>query len=107
MDLQKLEIDALHARQVAIEKTGAIPDGGTANLDAAVFHLQKGQRSAPLIEALKRAGLNAYESRWNGRCVFVSPPVRGQGDRNAVSNQHFIDALRQRGWKVAGYYQMD
>lgn len=106
-DFSKLTADARTAKQVALIACQATDDGGTANLDATFFPIEKGQRSAGIVAALRAAGLQASEARWLGRGVMVQPPGVGQGNKRYVSNQALYRSLAASGWPVTPYYQMD
>ncbi len=106
-DFAKLTADARAARDAAIAAADASKDGGTCNLDACAFHLEKREPARQLVAALQAAGLSVYETKWLGRCVMVSPPGDGQADKRAKSNEAFIKHMRAAGWALAGYYQID
>lgn len=107
MDYAKLTADARAARDVAQAVADASDDGGTCNLDACAFHVARGERTKPLASALQAAGLSVWETKWLGRCVMVSPPGGGQGNKRARSNEAFIKHMRAAGWEPTGYYQID
>lgn len=106
-DLSKLTADALTARAAAVAACNASDDGGSANLDATFFPLEKGQKAQPVADAFKRAGLSASEARWLGRGVMVQPPGTGQGNKRHASNQALHRSLSAAGWPVVPYHQMD
>ena len=107
MDFDKLTRDACQASRMAHIAAAATDDGGTCNQDAAFFPMQKGQRSAPCIEALRKAGLSAYASRWIGRGIMVYPPAAGQANKRAAANEAFTKSMSDSGWNVLPYYQTD
>lgn len=107
IDFDKLTADARTAKQVALIACQATDDGGTANLDATFFPLEKGQRAERVVAALAVAGLSAYQTRWFGRGVMVQPPGEGQGNKRYASNQALFRSLTASGWSVSPYYQMD
>lgn len=106
-DYDKLAADARTAKQVALIACQASDDGGSANLDATFYPLEKGQRSARVVAAFRAAGLQASETRWIGRGVMVQPPGTGQGNKRYASNQALHRSLSASGWSVVPYCQMD
>ena len=107
MDLDKLTQDAKVARVLAQAACDSVDDKGTSNLDATFFSLSRGQRAGAVVSALAAGGLSAFETRWRGRGVMVSPPGDGQGNKRYASNQALYKSLSRSGWPVSPYYQMD
>lgn len=107
MDLKKLTQDCVAARSAAIKACGESDDGGTCNLDATFLPLEKGVRSSPVVDAIRRAGLSARVSSWIGRGVMIQPPGEGQAGKRYASNAALQSALADAGWGVICYYQMD
>lgn len=107
MDLGQLTIDARLARTLASEAAEKADDGGSANLDATVIFLEKGQRAESVMRAVKDAGLSASPTRWLGRGVMVQPPGSGQAGKRYASNEALCRYLKDAGWNVLPYYQMD
>lgn len=107
MDFEKLTRDAKVARIKAEAAAATTDDGGTCNLDAAFFALPKYDRGSKLVSALASAGLSAGVTRWIGRGVMVSPPGMGVANKRQASNEAFIKHMRECGYDVCGYYQMD
>lgn len=106
-DLTQLTQDAKLARLLAEATNAVTVDNGTANLDATYFRLGKGQRAAPVVVALRAAGLSANPTRWIGRGVLVQPPTTGQANRRHAANQAMYESLQRAGWPVLPFYQMD
>jgi hypothetical protein len=99
--------DAKVARLLAESTAAASDDSGTCNLDATFFSLRKGERTEPVVRALRAAGLQADPHRWFGRGVMVQPPGAGQANKRHAANQALCESLSRAGWPVAPYYQMD
>jgi hypothetical protein len=107
VDANKLTQDAKLARLLAEAANAVTVDNGTCNVDATFFRLEKGQRTGPVIAALAAAGLSAYEARWIGRGVMVTPPGQGQANKRHAANEALYSSLQRAGWPVSPYYQMD
>lgn len=107
IDTEKLTQDAKVARVLGEAASAATDDGGTCNLDATFYRLQKGERAGPIVSALQSAGLSAGPSRWIGRGVMVQPPGTGQAGKRYAANKAMYESLQRSGWPVLPYYQMD
>lgn len=107
IDLVALKESCKAARQMAIEASQFVEDGGPCNLDAIFLYLWKGAKSARVIEAINAGGLLAYKSNWLGNGIMISPPQIGQGNKNSIANEKIYYHLRDRGFQVSIYYQMD
>lgn len=106
-DLAKLTKDAEKARRLAEEAASRATDGGSCNLDSTFFCLKKGERASGVVAAIKAAGLNAFATRWIGRGVMICPPGGGQAGIRYTSNEVLCRHLRESGWPVLFYCQMD
>lgn len=107
MNFEQLAEDANRARNAAIKACNEADDGGTCNLDATFLPLEKGQRASKPLEALRRAGLSADATRWIGRGIMIQPPGCGQANKRYASNEALCASLRDAGWRVLAYHQMD
>ena len=107
IDLGKLTIDAKLARMLGEAASIVAVDNGSCNLDATFWRLGKAERAAPVVSALRAAGLAASETRWLGRGVMVQPPGDGQANKRHAANEAMYESLRRAGWPVSPYYQMD
>ena len=106
-DLEKLTADAKQAKSKAEAACDAATDGGSCNLDAVFFPLESGERAGPIVAAIQAAGLSASPTKWIGRGVMVQPPGFGQAGKRYASNEALCSSLRDDGWPVFQYYQMD
>ena len=106
-DLAKLSHDAVTAKLKAEAVAPDYPDKGSCNLDSTFYCLGKGEKSAPVVAAFEIAGLKASATRWIGRGVMVYPPTDACADRRHQVNEVFIHVMRNAGWPVIGYYQLD
>ena len=106
-DTEKLYADAVAAKAKAEAAAAASDDRGSANLDSTFIRLGKGVRAAPIVDALRRAGLSADVTRWIGRGVMVAPPADGQANKRMAANDALHDSLRDAGWRVLCFSHMD
>ena len=81
-------------------------DGGTCNLDSAVFW--PGRTKKEVIEAAAaESGVDCFISEWFGRrCVFVCIGS-GQGNRRSRMAKAAYESLKLSGLDASIYYQMD
>lgn len=107
IDLVALKEACATARGLAIEASKFVEDKGTCNLDATFLHLWEGARPTKVIEAIKAGGLGAYKSNWIGNGVMIHTPVVGQADKNRVARDRIVKHLRDCGFRVSTYDQMD
>ena len=107
MNLEKLTSDVRMAKAAGVLASITATDGGSANLDSAFLALAKGQRTAPVCAAIEAGGLSCSPSRWLGRGVMIAPPGFGQADKRYAANQAVVKDLRNAGWSVVPYCQMD
>lgn len=107
VNLDQLTQDAKLAKLLGEAACHVAVDNGTCNLDATFFRLQKGERAAPIVQALRAAGLSASETRWLGRGLMVQPPGTGQANKRHAANEAMYESLQRAGWPVLPYYQMD
>ena len=107
MNHEEITMHAKVAKSLAEAACAASDDRGTCNLDATFWPLSKGEKAAPIIASLRRAGLSASESRWIGRGIFIQPPGAGMANKRYASNQALFSSLKAAGAPVLCYYQMD
>ena len=104
-DYKKLTEDLIKAR-IAGEEAAKGDDGGTANLDTMTIKLPNA-RESKVIEAVEKAGLYTRGKReWLGPRYFISGPG-GQGNSNYRAVKAMTQFMRQAGWDVVTYCQMD
>lgn len=102
---KKLTEDLIKAR-IAGEEAAKGEDGGTANLDSLTISLPRA-REKNVIEAVKKAGLYTRGRReWIGPRYFISGPG-GQGNSNVRATEAMAKVMREAGWSVLIYHQMD
>jgi hypothetical protein len=107
VNIEKLTLDAKLARMLG-EAAGIVAvDNGSCNLDATFLRLEKGERAAPVVSALRAAGLSASDTRWLGRGVMIQPPCDGQAGKRYAANEAMYESLKRTGWPVTPFYQMD
>lgn len=105
-DYKKLTEDLIKARCFA-EKAAKGEDGGTANLDTMTIKLPRAKENK-VIEAVKKAGLYTRGRReWLGARFFISPPGGGQGNARNRAVEAMTKVMREAGWDVLTYCQMD
>lgn len=105
--IQKLTDDCKMARNAALKSIVELSDGGTCNLDSTFLRIEKGVPTKKVLDAVVKSGLSAYPSRWLGRGIMISPPGTGQANRRMASNEALLHSLKNAGWPVSPFYQMD
>jgi hypothetical protein len=106
IDYKKLTEDLKKARAAAIEAAKG-EDGGTANLDTMTISLP-GARENKVIEAVTNAGLHTSgRQEWIGPRYFICPPSCGQGNSRVRATTAMLKVMREAGWEVLMYEQMD
>lgn len=105
-DYKKLTEDLIKAKQAA-EEAAKGEDGGTANLDTMTIELPRA-RETKVIEAVKQAGLyTSGRVEWFGTKYFIRPPRCGQGNSRNRAVEAMAKVMREAGYRVLTYYQMD
>ncbi len=104
-DYKKLTEDLIKARCFA-EEAAKGDDGGTANLDTMTISLPRA-RESKVVEAAEKAGLNCSKIEWLGVRYFIYPPRCGQGNSRNRAVEAMTKVMRDSGWDVLIYYQMD
>ncbi|SRR5579885_464912 len=100
--------DALiEAKTAALAKVEKMEDGGTCNFDSCVLFDSEG---ADVELALQYAGLTGYHRTgkkdiWAG--WFIHAPRGAQGCVNTAQAEAIHKILKDKGFKVGMYYQMD
>jgi hypothetical protein len=103
---EKLTLDLKEAKEAAIEFVESIRDGGTANLDS-TFLILKRWNEEKVVEAIKKAGLLSEGKRnWIGTGYFISINT-GQANKRTVARNHFMFALKSKGYQVISFDKMD
>lgn len=106
IDYEKLTEDLIKAR-LAAEEAAKGEDGGTANLDTMTIKLPRA-RENKVIEAVKKAGLYTRgKTEWIGTRYFIPSPRCGQGNSRNRAVEAMKEVMREAGWDVLIYYQMD
>ncbi len=106
IDYKKLTADIIKAKEAAIE-AGKGEDSGTANLDTMTIKLPRANEKK-VIEAVKAAGLYTRGRReWIGSRFFILPPTCGRGNSRVRATEAMRNVMREAGWDVLMYCQMD
>ena len=106
MDYEKLTTDLIKAKNKAKEAAKG-EDGGTANSDS-VFIILPRAREVKVLDAICSAGLHCTgKTYWIGNGYLISPPGGGQGNSRARAMEAMTESLKEDGYDVLGYYQMD
>jgi hypothetical protein len=106
-DDKKLTADLINANQLAFEAAGKVRDGGSANLDSVFLRVPR-VREIKVLEAIKASVLYCRaKRRWIGEGYMITPTSIGQGDKRAIAVQTMAKHLKEEGWDVLTYEQMD
>jgi hypothetical protein len=106
IDYKKLTQDLIKAR-IAAEAAAKGGDGGTANLDTMTIQLPRANEKK-VIASVEAAGLFTMGRReWIGPRYFISPPACGQGNSRVRATEVMEKVMRESGWEVLIYCQMD
>jgi hypothetical protein len=108
-DLAKLTEDLRSAAQLAQTAADRVDDAGTCNMDGVFLRLPR-VREARVIEAIEAAGLRATKwerHAWYRSGYYIGPPVRGQANKRDAAATAMYDYLRNAGWDVSHWQQMD
>lgn len=106
IDYKKLTEDLINAKEAAKEAIIG-EDGGTANLDSMTIALP-GAREEKVIQAVKDAGLYTRGRRqWIGTRYFISPPIGSQGNDRVRQVEAMCKVMREAGYDILMYQQMD
>jgi len=101
----KLENDLREAYKTAKDAATG-DDGGTANLDSTFLKL-KGWREKKVLEAIENAGLYCRgKTDWVGAGYMINTGGGQGNDRVRVRNK-FKSILKEKGYHVLGFDQMD
>lgn len=105
-DYQKFTNDLIEAKEKAL-KSVIGDNGGSANLDRLAIFLPR-LKEEKVIEAIKKAGLwTSGRHNWIGKRYFISAPHGSQGNDNTRQIETMRDYLKEKGYDVLIYYQMD
>lgn len=103
---EKFTNDLIEAKEKAL-KAVVGDDGGSANLDCLAISLPR-LKEEKVIEAVKKAGLwTSGRRNWIGKRYFISSPHGSQGNDNTKQIEAMRDYLKEKGYDVLIYYQMD
>lgn len=101
-------IEDLSAARAAADLVAPGDDGGTCNMDSCVLRLRKKQKGLSVEAAFLAAGLSGwYEGSGFWRGWFITAPHGGQANMRTRQVEAIGRVLRERGWDVGMYYQMD
>lgn len=101
--LPQLIEDMTACREIAKQAISGLSDGGTCNLDSPKL---LGPKSInPAVEKiLEEAGFSVFTDR-QGAVINIG--VGGQGHTRTKAAETFMKAMRERGYEMSMYYQMD
>jgi hypothetical protein len=105
---EKLIADLTAARVAAEATTTPWADGGSCNIDSCVLDLRKKPKGIDVEAALAAAGLPGFYSKggfWRG--WFIGAPKGGQANMRTKQVEAIYKTLKEQGWEVCMYYQMD
>lgn len=101
--LQKALCEACAAAKIASE----VEDGGAANFDCMLLHIPVFEDRRVVIAA-KKAGLSMTKMTFRRKNVwFVEPPFGGQGARRTAQAKAMYQVMKDRGYMVDMYYEID
>lgn len=108
MDKYTQLTDALLKAKEAAKEFENTEDGGTCNFDSpAIDYRAMHMNKSKTIEAIKAAGLHAFEWKFCGIKLVVSDLGKGQGNRNTRMAEAAHRSLTESGIISEMYYQMD
>ncbi len=108
LEVNQLTEDLREAKQAAYDAASKVEDGGTCNLDSVFLELPPRTRTKMIETALEAAELGGCVTTWlSTRGVLIAPPLVGQADRRATAMEAMLSLMKEKGYKVYGYYQMD
>lgn len=106
MDYKKLTEDLIKAR-LAAEEAAKGEDGGSANRDTMTIKLPRANEKK-VMEAVKDAGLYTRgRQNWIGPRFFISPPACGQGNSRVRATEAMEKVMKEAGYDVLMYCQID
>lgn len=108
-DFSKLTTDVTEALQKGTEAANATDDKGACNFDGVILKLPR-VREDKVIDALEDAGIVCWgrESYGvHGTGFMIRPTSEGQGNKRMVASEAIGKHLREVGYSVSQYYQMD
>lgn len=103
---EQLTQDLIEAEGLAIEGCKNTDDGGTANLDSTFLRLPKWNESK-VLESVKNADMYCgHKIKWIGVGYLLSVNT-GMGNKRTVARNIFLKCLREKGYDVLSFDQMD
>lgn len=103
----KLLHDLKAADQEAQLLTHDVKDGGTCNLDCVFLKLPR-KREKTVLDIFRQAGISGIKTTWYaGPGYLISPNVGGRANRRTAGMEAMLKHLKNKGYDVFGYYQMD
>ena len=110
-EIRKIWIDQIKtAMNKADEAIEGCEDNGTCNFDMAMIKKESTFTYAEIIEIFNECGIRADKmSEWSRHYsgYIGLPNYKGQGERNTKWAKTFADSLKEQGFTVSMYYQMD
>ncbi len=108
MKIMNLTVALVKAKEAGMLYTD-IDDGGTCNLDSPKIYLPR-WRHADVEAAFEAAGLRCFDYKLYGAKAYVicgGPLDHGQVNRRTKVAEVMRDSLKEDGYDVSMYYQMD
>lgn len=106
--LDKL-IETLALAKEAAVAASTDDDGGTCNFDSATLFPDHRLSDADIAEITEKAGVSLCKTKWMGRvCYWIGfGGSFGQGNNNTRTAEAGNKVLKDAGFDVMMYYQMD
>ena len=106
--IEQLERDLERVREVAAEAVEGVEDGGTCNLDCVFLRTGRNCRIKRRTKALDEV-IDGTRSGWLGQTGYLMGigAQHGQANRRTKAVQAALSFLREQGWDVSLYSQMD
>lgn len=101
--LQKALCEACAAAKIASE----VEDGGASNFDCMLLHIPVFEDRRAVIAA-KKAGLSMTKMTFRKKNIwFVEPPFGGQGAKRTAQAKAMYQVMKDHGYMVDMYYEID
>jgi len=84
-----------------------VEDGGASNFDCLLLYL-KIFDDRRVVFAAKKAGLSMTKKTYHRKCIwFIEPPFGGQGAKRTAQAKAMYQVMKDRGYMVDMYYEID
>lgn len=98
---------ALKRAKKAAEAYRSSEDGGTCNFDSPCLTSWRGMKKSLVVDAIKAAGLDAWDWNFCGVHLVICGGTCGQGNRRSRMAEAMAKSLCDDGYDAGMYYQMD